>query len=183
MKPRMPGPHNKIIVLDRDGAINRELGRHVTRPEEFEFLPGALEAIARLTERGYPIYIASNQSAVGRGLMSEEDLMAITRKMLTEINDSGGRIAGIIYCCHAPEERCQCRKPKPGLIKEIAELAHSNTDNLIVVGDSYRDLEAAREAGAVPVLVRTGNGQRLADVGLPEGLCCCKDLLEFSYLI
>ena len=173
----------KIIVLDRDGVINRELGRHVTTPEEFEFLPGALEAIARITERGYPIYIASNQSAVGRGLMSEEDLMAITRKMLTEINEHDGRIAGIIYCCHAPEENCRCRKPKPGLLEEIAELTNSKAANLVMVGDSYRDLEAAREAGSVPVLVRTGNGQRLADGGLPEGLCCCKDLLEFSYLV
>lgn len=179
----MPSSNNKIIVLDRDGVINRELGRHVTRPEDFEFLPGVLEAIARITERGYPIYIASNQSAVGRGLMSDDDLMAITHKMLAAINEHNGRIAGIIYCCHAPEENCQCRKPKPGLLKEIADLEHTKPDNLVMVGDSHRDLEAAREAGAVAVLVRTGNGQRLADGGLPEGLCCCKDLLEFSYLV
>lgn len=179
----MTDDRKKIIVLDRDGVINRELGHAVTRVEEFEFLPGVLEAIARITERGYPIYIASNQSAVGRGIMTEDALMDITRTMLAAINEHNGRIAGVIYCCHGPEEGCSCRKPKPGLLQEIAELAKTRTDNLVMVGDSHRDLEAAREAGAVPVLVLTGNGKRLADGGLPEGLCRCTDLLAFSYLV
>lgn len=179
----MPDDRKKIIVLDRDGVINRELGHAVTSVEAFEFLPGAVEAIARLTELGHPIYIASNQSAVGRGIMSEETLMSITQKMLAAIREAGGQIKGIVYCCHAPDEACACRKPKPGLLLEIAAIEHSKCDNLVVVGDSHRDLEAARECGAVPVLVLTGNGQRLADGGLPEGLCRVKDLLEFSYLV
>lgn len=150
----------KILVLDRDGVINRDSPDYIKSPDEWQPLPGSLEAIARASQAGYTIAVASNQSGVGRGLFDLETLSEINDRMIQSVEDAGGRIDLVVFCPHAPDEGCACRKPKAGLLRRIeTELGVSLQDQW-VIGDSSRDLEAARTVGAQPVLVRTGNGVR-----------------------
>ena len=146
----------RVVVLDRDGVINRDLGRHVLRWEEFEFLPGALEAIARLCERGFYVSIASNQSCIEAGLLSTAELETITHRMNIEIVKAGGRLDGVYYCPHTTFARCMCRKPRPGLLLDIARRHAVDPASLIVIGDAMRDAEAAMAVGARPVMVACG---------------------------
>lgn len=146
----------RIVVLDRDGVINRDLGRHVLSWEEFEFLPGALEAIARLTERGFLLSVASNQSAVEAGTLSMDELAMIDRRMRAEVVNAGGLITSSHYCPHTPFSHCLCRKPRPGLLLDIARRHAVEPQSLIVIGDAMRDAEAAHAVGARAVLVASG---------------------------
>ncbi|MDY6957098.1 MAG: D-glycero-beta-D-manno-heptose 1,7-bisphosphate 7-phosphatase [Pseudomonadota bacterium] len=153
-------PARGWIVLDRDGVINRDRADYVKTPQELDFLPGSLAAIARLTEAGFGMAVATNQSAVGRGLLTREGLAVIHAHLESEIQRAGGRLAGIFVCPHAPDADCRCRKPRPGLLQRIAAWASIDPAALTVVGDAARDLEAARSIGARAVLVRTGHGER-----------------------
>ncbi|MEM7255620.1 MAG: D-glycero-beta-D-manno-heptose 1,7-bisphosphate 7-phosphatase [Pseudomonadota bacterium] len=151
----------KLVILDRDGVINipaPERG-YVTTPSEWEPLPGALNAIARLNRAGYRVVIATNQAGIGRGVMTIEALHQVHEKLHDRLMEHGGHIDAIFYCPHRPDDRCECRKPKPGMLLNIAERLHCSLDGVPFVGDSHRDISAAIEAGASPVLVLTGDGE------------------------
>lgn len=174
-------PARGWVVLDRDGVINRDRGDYVKTPQELDFLPGSLAAIARLTEAGFGVVVATNQSAVGRGLLTREGLAVIHACLESEIQQAGGRLAGIFVCPHAPDAHCRCRKPRPGLLQRIAAWARIDPATITVVGDAARDLEAARSIGARAVLVRTGHGERtLQERGPLIDFPVFKDLGEFA---
>lgn len=146
------------IILDRDGVINRESKEFIKSADEFECLPGSVEAMARLCHAHWNIVIVTNQSGLGRGLFSEQDLFAMHAKLEGELAALGGAVAGIFYCPHAPDHHCDCRKPKTGLLLNAERQLYLQLKGAPFVGDSLRDLQAARAHACVPVLVRTGNG-------------------------
>jgi D-glycero-D-manno-heptose 1,7-bisphosphate phosphatase len=155
---------DKLIILDRDGVINTDSVDYVKSPEEWIPIPGSLEAIARLNQAGYKVAIATNQSGVARGLYDLNMLDKIHEKMQKKVHEKGGHIDGIFFCPHGPDDQCNCRKPKPGLLEQIEQ--HFNikikNNNVPCIGDSLRDLEAGYAIGAKPILVLTGNGQDTA---------------------
>lgn len=148
----------RLVVLDRDGVINRESAAFIKTADEWLPLPGSLEAIAALTKTGFTVVVASNQSGVGRGLISPAALQEIHARMLKAVEQAGGKLAGIFFCPHRPEDQCDCRKPKAGLLRQIEAQFACSLKGRPVIGDSARDLEAAQTAGARAILVRTGNG-------------------------
>ncbi len=155
----MASPDNiRLVVLDRDGVINRESPHFIRRPEEWLPLPGSLEAIADLTQAGFTVVVATNQSGLGRGLFTAETLAAIHARMTRAVEAAGGRLDGIWFCPHRPEDGCNCRKPLPGLLRQIETHYGIALRGKPVIGDSRRDLEAAWRVGARTILVRTGNG-------------------------
>ncbi len=150
----------KLVILDRDGVINRDSDDYIKSPQEWVPIPGSLEAIARLQRAGYKIVVATNQSGVARGLFDLDMLGRIHAKMLDAVRAKGGEIEAIFFCPHGPDDGCRCRKPLPGLLEEIIERLKINLHGVYAVGDSERDIVAARAAQALPVLVRTGKGER-----------------------
>lgn len=148
----------KLVILDRDGVINQESDAYIKTPDEWLPIPGSLEAIGRLTKADFTVVVASNQSGLGRGLFDQKALDAITARMQGEIAKAGGRLDGIYYCPHKPEDHCDCRKPKTGLFQQIAAHYRVDIQGVPAVGDSARDLVAAKAAGARPILVKTGRG-------------------------
>lgn len=150
----------KILVLDRDGVINEDSAEYIKSADEWRPIPGSIEAIARASRAGFAIAVASNQSGLARGLFDLDALTEIHDRMIEAVENAGGRIDVITWCPHHPDDDCACRKPRAGLLRRIeSELGASLTGQWFV-GDSARDLEAARAAGMVPVLVRTGNGAK-----------------------
>jgi len=147
---------NPLIILDRDGVINRESDDFIKSPDEWEPLPGSLEAISRLSEAGYRVVVVSNQSGLARGLFTIDDLNRIHDKMIRTAAERGGIIEAVFFCPHAPDDGCKCRKPQPGMLLEIGERLHEPLHRVWFVGDRLSDVEAARRAGARPVLVETG---------------------------
>ena len=158
-----------MLLLDRDGVINYESPDYIKSPDEWQAIPGSLAAIARLTQAGYRVAVTTNQSGVGRGLFSEAVLGDIHRKMLQEVEQAGGRIERIFYCPHGPDEGCDCRKPRPGLIYQATEEMPCPRRNIVLIGDTLRDLEAAQAADIKAFLVRTGKGSA-TEKQLPDGL-------------
>lgn len=156
-----PGHAMKLIILDRDGTINEDRDDFVKSDEEWEPLPGALEAIARLHHAGYHIVLATNQSGLGRGLFDMGTLNAIHLKMNVALAKVGGRIDAVFFCPHTPDEVCECRKPLPGLFTRIGERYGVELTGVPAAGDSLRDLQAAAAAGCAPHLVRTGKAGAL----------------------
>ncbi len=150
----------KTIILDRDGVINHDSDEFIKSPEEWIPIPGSLDAIARLNHAGYLVYIATNQSGIGRGLFNIETLNAIHIKLNNELQKIGGRIQAILFCPHTPDDACECRKPKPGLYQEVARRSQASLSEITVIGDSLRDIEAAIAVNAKPILVLTGKGER-----------------------
>jgi len=150
------------VILDRDGVLNYEApeGSYVREPSEFHWLPGALEGLALLRRAGVRLSVATNQAGVGRGVMSLEQLAAVHERMQREAAAQGAALDAVLYCPHAPEEQCSCRKPAPGLIEAAVARSGVAASDTIVVGDDRRDLEAAQRAGVVAALVRTGKGRR-----------------------
>lgn len=161
----------KVVILDRDGVINQDSDQFIKSVDEWQAIPGSLDAIARLHRAGIQLGIATNQSGVGRGLFSIDTLWDIHRHMLQQIVEHGGFVQRIFFCLHTPDDDCDCRKPKPGLLLQAAEYFACGLDNMVFVGDKAADIDAARAAGVQPVLVRTGKGaqteQQLADSALP----------------
>jgi D-glycero-D-manno-heptose 1,7-bisphosphate phosphatase len=171
----------KFVILDRDGVINKDSENFVKSPDEWEAIPGSLEAIATLTQAGYRVVLATNQSGIARGFFDMDTLNAIHNKMRDALLALGGRIDAIFYCPHAADANCECRKPKPGLFLSIAERFDIDLEAVFAVGDSLRDLEAAVAAGAKPVLVLTGKGEKTrAEHALPEGTRVFDDLSAFA---
>ena len=163
------GQGSRLLLLDRDGVINQESPDYIKSPDEWRPIPGSLAAIARLASAGFRVAVTTNQSGVGRGLFSEEVLGDIHRKMLSEVEQAGGRIDRIFYCPHGPDEGCDCRKPRPGLIYQAIEALPCQRSNIVLIGDTLRDLEAAQAADIQAFLVRTGKGAA-TEKDLPQGL-------------
>ncbi|HEY9280816.1 MAG TPA: D-glycero-beta-D-manno-heptose 1,7-bisphosphate 7-phosphatase [Eoetvoesiella sp.] len=160
----------KFVILDRDGVINQDSSEFIKNPDEWIPIPGSLEAIARLSQAGWRIVVASNQSGLARGLFSMDTLNAIHSKMRQELMQAGGHIDAVFICAHGPDDGCECRKPKPGMFLDIAQRYDIDLRDVPAVGDSLRDLQAASAAGCAPWLVMTGNGQKtLANGNLPAG--------------
>ena len=172
----------KIIILDRDGVINHDSKEFIKSPDEWIPIPGSLEAIARLTHSGYRVYVASNQSGIGRGMFDIETLNAIHEKMLLELQKLGGRIEAILFCPHSPDQHCDCRKPKAGLYQQIALRTNQSLQDVPVIGDSMRDLEAAVSVGARPILVRTGKGSQtlMQYADFLSGILCFDSLAQLA---
>ena len=167
----------KLILLDRDGVINFDSDLFIKSPDEWKPIPGSLEAIARLNQWGYRVIVATNQSGIGRGLFDMDTLNAIHDKMIKAVAQVGGRIDAVFFCPHTNNDKCDCRKPKPGMFRRIADTLNADLKGVAAIGDSLRDLQACAAAGCRPMLVRTGKGEKtLADGGLPEGT------LEFADL-
>jgi len=161
-----------LVILDRDGVINQDSDDYIKSPEEWEAIPGSLEAIARLTQSGYRVVVATNQSGLARGLFNIDVLNKIHEKMHRHLSMIGSSVEAIFFCPHAPKAACACRKPKPGLFQDIALRLGTNLTGVPAIGDSLRDLQVAVAVGARPILVRTGKGRgteaQLADKGLAE---------------
>jgi len=157
----------KHVILDRDGVLNREApdGSYVTQPGDFQWLPGALIALAALRGAGIRVSVATNQAGIGRGILSLEQLSAVHERMQAEAVAAGATLDAILFCPHAPEAHCDCRKPAAGLIRSALARCGIAPEETLVVGDDGRDLEAARRAGVRAALVRTGKG-RQAEVQL-----------------
>ena len=150
----------KTIFLDRDGVINHHpsyMG-YVQMWAEFNFIPNARSAIRELTKNGYRIFVITNQAGIGRGLYSEETLRDIHCRMITEISDAGGAIEAVYYCPHHPDAGCECRKPKPGMLKRAAQEHDIDLSRAYFIGDSTTDIQAGRRAGTKTFLVLTGYG-------------------------
>lgn len=147
-----------LVILDRDGVINEDSDEYVKSLEEWHPLPGSIDAIARLSRHGFTVAVATNQSGLGRGLFALEDLEAMHERLNTLVQDAGGELAGIFYCPHTPDDDCDCRKPKPGLIDAIERELGLPARGAWLIGDTVRDLEAGLARGCVPVLVLTGKG-------------------------
>ena len=167
----------KLVILDRDGVINYDSDQYIKSPGEWKPMPGSLEAIAKLTQAGYKVVIASNQSGIGRGLFDMDTLNAIHDKMHRAVQSLGGRIDAVFYCAHTSESKCSCRKPKPGMFLRIGACFNTDLSEAFVIGDSLRDLQPAASVGARPVLVLTGKGGvTQAEGDLPEGTLIFSDL-------
>jgi D-glycero-D-manno-heptose 1,7-bisphosphate phosphatase len=149
----------KLIILDRDGVINEDSPDFIKSPEEWYAIPGSLEAIAKLNHSGYKVVVATNQSGIARKYFTEATLEKIHAKMLAAIKAVGGKIDGIYICPHGPSDNCDCRKPKPGLLLRIAKDFHLAADQMLLIGDSQRDLQAAESCGVKAFLVKTGKGE------------------------
>ena len=156
-----------LIILDRDGVINHDSEAFIKNEDEWRPIPGSLEAIAALTKAGFTLAIASNQSGIARGLFDQAALDAMHAKMLGLVHEAGGHISRIVFCPHGPNEGCDCRKPKPGMLLQLARHFATSLQGVPVIGDSLRDLEAAAAVGARPILVRSGKGRK-TEAALPE---------------
>ena len=171
----------KLVVLDRDGTINHDSDQYIKSPAEWKPIKGSLEAIARLTQAGYRVVVATNQSGIARGLFDTAALNAIHDAMQRAVHQAGGRIDAIFFCPHAGEANCECRKPKPGMLLEIGRRMNAPLAGVPMVGDALRDLQAAAAVGARPVLVLTGKGRKTRDAGgLPPGTEIYPDLAAFA---
>ncbi len=170
----------KLIVLDRDGVINKDSDAFIKSPEEWQLLPGSAEAIARLNHARYQVVVATNQSGVARSYFDLGVLNRIHEKMQREVGKAGGRIEAIFFCPHGPDDGCECRKPKAGLFLEIEKRLQMKLNGVPAVGDSLRDLQAAQAVGARAILVRSGKGlateTQLAQAGLAEPVDVFDDL-------
>jgi D-glycero-D-manno-heptose 1,7-bisphosphate phosphatase len=153
-------------LLDRDGVINVQIG-YVTRPEELRLLPGAGEAIGALTRAGFVVAVVSNQQCVGKGIISRQELDAISDLLRDRVAAHGGVIDAFFYCPHLASDGCACRKPRPGLIEQARARYGFQPSGVFFVGDSYTDMEAAANAGCRAIFVRSGDDAARHDAGEP----------------
>jgi D-glycero-D-manno-heptose 1,7-bisphosphate phosphatase len=151
----------KVVFIDRDGVINHDSPEYIKSEDEFVFIEGSPDAFGLLEKNGLEAVIITNQSVIGRKLVSPEGLERIFEKMRKGINEAGGRILDIFFCPHVPEDRCGCRKPEPGLLEAAAQKYGIDMNASFMIGDSSKDLAAAEKAGiGIKILVRTGNGEK-----------------------
>lgn len=172
-----------LIILDRDGVINFDSEEYIKTPDEWIPIPGSIEAIADLLRAGHRVVIASNQSGVGRGYYTLATLEKIHEKMQQLIESHGGHLSGIYFCPHTPEDNCNCRKPKPGLLLAIKKdfPAEFQSNQVVLVGDSLRDIQAAQAINCPAVLVQTGNGAHTEPQNpVMKNINIYKDLRDFA---
>ncbi|MDQ6972979.1 MAG: D-glycero-beta-D-manno-heptose 1,7-bisphosphate 7-phosphatase [Mariprofundaceae bacterium] len=148
----------KVVLLDRDGVINFDSPDYILTPEDWQPVPGALAAIARLKEAGIKVAVCSNQSGLGRSLLSQETFQAIHAKMMLAIEEAGGEIGHVAYCPHGPDDGCSCRKPLAGLLTEALAALDVSAGEALMIGDSIRDVQSAKAAGVPAWLVQSGYG-------------------------
>ncbi|MGH8629323.1 MAG: D-glycero-beta-D-manno-heptose 1,7-bisphosphate 7-phosphatase [Burkholderiales bacterium] len=171
----------KLVILDRDGTINHDSDQYIKSPAEWKPIPGSLEAIARLTQGDWRVVVATNQSGIERGLFDMATLNAIHTEMHRAVSQAGGRIDAIFFCPHAADSNCECRKPKPGLLREIGARFDIDLKGVPMIGDALRDAEAAAAVGAKPYLVLTGKGMKTREAGgLPPGTEVFEDLAAIA---
>lgn len=173
-----------LIILDRDGVINEDSDYYIKTPEEWIPIRGSLEAIARLNRAGHTVVVATNQSGIARGLYTEAGLTAIHQRMKEALAEVGGHVDTIFYCPHHPDMHCACRKPKPGLLHDIAKKYPTDFKNAVMVGDAVRDIACAKAAGCAAILVKTGKGKKAANPQAlsPEEACTMQDVPIFEDL-
>jgi D-glycero-D-manno-heptose 1,7-bisphosphate phosphatase len=175
----------KLLVLDRDGTLNRSRDDYVASPDEWEALPGALEAVARLNQAGWRVVIATNQSGIGRGLFDMASLNAIHAKLHRQLAAVGGRLEAVFFCPHAPEDGCHCRKPEPGLFEQIGQRFGVPLADVRVAGNAMRHVQAGAAAGCSTHLLLTGQSEHLreaddAAIGAPPNTHVHEDLSAFA---
>jgi D-glycero-D-manno-heptose 1,7-bisphosphate phosphatase len=184
----------KLLILDRDGTLNRNRDDYVASPDEWEALPGALEAVARLNHGGWRVVLATNQSGIGRGLFDMASMNAIHAKMHRQLAAVGGRVEAVFFCPHAPEDACHCRKPEPGLFEQIGERFGVDLAHVPAAGNALRHVQAGALAGCPAHLLLTGKSEHLrgrvgpgaeADAllqspNLPDGTRVHDDLAAFA---
>lgn len=183
-------PVPKLVILGRDGILNQYREDHVKEPSEWTPVPGALEAVARLNHAGWHVVIATNQAGIGRGMIDMASLNAVHAHMMRTLAMQGGRLDAVFLCPHTPEEHCDCRKPLPGLMLDIGRRYGADLTQVPMVGDTPRDMLAARAAGCQPHLLRSGRGALLDEAQLQQlavqvpGLQVHDDLSAFAdYLL
>lgn len=181
-EPKQAHNTHKVIILDRDGVINQESPSSIKSVDEWQPIAGSCQAIYQLNKAGYTIALATNQSGIGRGLYDHQTYKAIEQKMQQAVQRAGGTIDYIAYCPHTPEDNCQCRKPQPAMLIEIAQHYRIDCQDCLFIGDSMRDIQAARNAGCQPVLVLTGNGWKTRDDASNnlDGVQVFSDLASFA---
>jgi len=169
----------KLAILDRDGVINFDSDLFIKSPAEWRPIPGSIEAIARMNQNGYRVAVATNQSGIGRGLFDMATFNAINDKMMEMVFRQGGRIDALFFCPHTAAEECNCRKPRTGMLEEIAARFHTELKGVPSIGDSLKDLQAAESVGAQPILVLTGKGAMTRHDGhMPKKTLVFEDLAE-----
>jgi D-glycero-D-manno-heptose 1,7-bisphosphate phosphatase len=160
----------KLVILGRDGILNEYREGHVTAPEEWEPVPGAMEAVARINHAGWHAVVATNQSGIGRGMIDMSAVNAVHAHMNRELMAQGGRIDAVFFCPHTPEDDCDCRKPKSGMMLEIGRRYGVGLAQVPMVVDTVRDLLAAQAAGCEPHLVLSGRARALNEEQLQQML-------------
>jgi D-glycero-D-manno-heptose 1,7-bisphosphate phosphatase len=152
----------KLVILGRDGILNEYREEHVTTPEEWQPVPGALEAVARINHAGWHTVVATNQSGIGRGMIDMSAVNTVHAHMNKMLQAQGGRLDAVFFCPHTEQDNCDCRKPKPGMLLDVGRRYGIDLATVPVVGDTERDLVAAHAAGCEPHLVLSGRAARLA---------------------
>ena len=169
----------ELVLLDRDGVINEDSDDYIRSVADWRPIPGSLEAVGRLSRAGASVAVVSNQSGLARGLFSEEALRGIHAAMREGLARAGGDLAGVFFCPHHPEDGCACRKPRPGLLRQVERELSVSVVGAPLVGDQRSDIELARGAGCMPVLVRTGKGAAVERGGDLEDVEVFDDLAAF----
>lgn len=175
----------KLIILDRDGVINVDSDEYIKTVDEWEPISGSLQAMGRLCQAGYTLVVMTNQSGIARGLFDLETLHAMHKKMDGLLEPYGGQVSAVFFCPHEPNDDCDCRKPKVGMYDDLAARFQCDLKGVPSIGDSLRDIQAAREAGSSPILVRTGKGERTLATASKDlaGIPVYKDLAEVADVI
>lgn len=170
----------KLLILDRDGVINQDSDAYIKSLDEWIPIPGSIEAIAQLSKAGWTVAVATNQSGIARGYYSLATLDTMHARLRELVAAQGGEVGLIVYCPHGPDDGCDCRKPRPGMLRTIANHYAVDLAGVWFVGDSKGDLEAARAVDAQPVLVRTGKGEQTLSKGVPEATLIFDDLASIA---
>ncbi len=171
----------RLILLDRDGVINFDSADYIKGADEWTAIPGAIRAIARLKRSGWQVAVCTNQAGVGRGLLSEADLAEIHRKLADALEAEGVALDALTHCPHHPDDGCECRKPRPGMLLAMMARLHASPTETFYVGDDLKDVEAAQNAGCTPVLVRTGHGSEVEQAARARGVTwVADDLAAFT---
>jgi D-glycero-D-manno-heptose 1,7-bisphosphate phosphatase len=165
-----------VVFLDRDGVINHNVHDGVTSWDEFTFIPGSLEALAELKKHGCRVVVVTNQANIGRGLLTPANLTDLHRRMMREIIKAGGDVEAIYYCAHMPEEKCECRKPQPGMLLTAARELDLSLNNAFMIGDDYDDIGAAHAAGVRSILVLSGRTSAIQPKSHPQPIKIAADL-------
>lgn len=170
----------RAIFLDRDGVINENSSAHVKRWEEFHFIPNALTALRWLRQAGFRIFVVTNQAIINRGMVTPAMIDNIHARMITKIEASGGWVTDLRYCPHDDHEACECRKPRPGMLLDLAKTWGLDLGQTYMVGDALTDMAAARAAGCGAIMVRTGRGD--SQLRLPQAGLCQPDFVAANLL-